>query len=473
MDSQVARAQATSSAAVIVTSNRRPSMATMPERIRDALAPGGALATTALAAKLHGRAWGRTGKMSDSPTLARFVKDRMGHPVGSRLGMEFRRDRLTWIVYVVIAWYAYLQAAPGLVIPHLRDELDLNYSAGGLHVAAFAAGSMVAGLISARLERVLGRRTLLWSAAVLMGAGAIGLTQGRVAEVTVGSVLMMGIGGGLLLVTIQAALADNHGERRGVALTEANVAASIGYVMLIGALSLTAALQAGWRVALLASLTVPALCWWSNRRVAIDAPPPSRVAQGRIPGVIWIAAGILFCTTAAEWSIIAWGATFVQEATEVSTDIAVALMAGYFGTVVVGRTLGSRLARRHDPARLLALALAVAAAGFAILWPSTGPAQALVGLLLLGIGLGNLYPMGTSVAIALAPAQAVLASGRVVVMTSFAGFLAPLTVGPLADATSLTTALVVVPVLLVLAAAGLALVRRLRSRDASPLGVNE
>jgi hypothetical protein len=30
--------------------------------------------------------------------------------------------------------------------------------------------------------------------------------------------------------------------------------------------------------------------------------------------------------------------------------------------VVAGRTLGSRLARRHDPARLLALALAVAAA---------------------------------------------------------------------------------------------------------------
>ena len=77
-----------------------------------------------------------------------------------------------------------------------------------------------------------------------------------------------------------------------------------------------------------------------------------------------------------------------------STDAAVALMAGYFGGVVAGRTLGSRLARRHDPARLLAFALAVAAAGFAVLWPSTGPAQALVGLSLLGIGLGNLFPMG-------------------------------------------------------------------------------
>src|ERR687892_1812437 len=107
--------------------------------------------------------------------------------------MEFGRDRLTWVAYVVLAWFAYLQAAPGLVIAHLRNELDLSYSAGGLHVAAFAAGSIVAGVGAARLERALGRRTLLWSAAALMGAGVLGLTTGRVVEVTIASVLVMGI----------------------------------------------------------------------------------------------------------------------------------------------------------------------------------------------------------------------------------------------------------------------------------------
>src|SRR3712207_798452 len=80
----------------------------------------------------------------------------------------FRRDRLTWVAYVLLAWIAYLQAAPGVVVAHLRDDLDLSYSTGGLHVAAFAAGAMIAGVISARLERALGRRTLLWSAAALM-----------------------------------------------------------------------------------------------------------------------------------------------------------------------------------------------------------------------------------------------------------------------------------------------------------------
>jgi len=300
-----------------------------------------------------------------------------------------------------------------------------------------------------------------------MGVAVIGLTAGRIAEVTVGSVLFMGFGGGLLLATIQAALADHHGRRTAVALAEANVAASIAYVLLIGVLSLTAVLHADWRLALLVPLVIPAVTWWANRRLSIDAPPPSRAAQGHLPAAFWIAATMLFCMTAAEWCITAWGATFVEDATGISSDSAVALMAGYFGGVVVGRTLGSRLAHRHDSARLLAFALGVAAAGFAVLWPSTGPAQALIGLSLLGIGLGNLFPMGLSVTVALAPERAGAASGRAVGVTSFAVLLAPLTVGTLADATSLTAALGVVPVALVLAAIGLALVRRGRVRASS------
>src|ERR671938_1532597 len=112
----------------------------------------------------------------------------------------FRRDRLTWVAYVMLAWFAYLQAAPGVVMPHLRDELHLSYSTGGLHIAAFAIGSAIAGLISSQLDRLVGRARLFWSSAVLLGVGMIGLTAGRVAVVTIGSVLLMGLGGGLLLV---------------------------------------------------------------------------------------------------------------------------------------------------------------------------------------------------------------------------------------------------------------------------------
>jgi fucose permease len=130
-------------------------------------------------------------------------------------------------------------------------------------------------------------------------------------------------------------------------------------------------------------------------------------------------------------------------------------MGGYFVGVLVGRVLGSRLARRHEPARLLAVALGVAALGFAVLWPATVPAQAVAGLALLGVGLGNLFPMAISVAVSLAPGLAGLASGRAVAMSAFSVLLAPLAVGALADATSLKAALLALPVLLGISAAAL------------------
>jgi hypothetical protein len=58
-------------------------------------------------------------------------------------------------------------------------------------------------------------------------------------------------------------------------------------------------------------------------------------------------------------------------------------------------------------------------------------------------------------------------------VTSFAGLLAPLAVGPLADATSLKAALGIVPIGLALAAAGLALVGRAQTRATCALETAE
>ncbi len=373
----------------------------------------------------------------------------------------FVRDSLTRVGYLMIAWFAYLQAAPGLVVPHLRDELGLSYLVGGLHVAAFAAGAVLAGTGSSWLEGRVGRQRVVWSGAVVLAAGTIALTAGRTVEETIAATLLMGIGGGLVLATAQAGLADHHGDQRTVALTEANVAASIAYLVLIGMFALMAALHAGWRAALLASLLVPVAVRWTHRGSTFDTAAPKEATGGRrLPRAFWVAALVLLCTTAAEWCVTAWGASFVEDVLDVSTDTAVSLMAGYFGGVLVGRVAGSRLARRFDPTRLLGWALAVAALGFVVMWPSVAPAQALVGLALLGVGLGNLFPLGVSLAVTLAPDQAGAASGRAVAVASLAVLVAPLLVGTLADAGSLKSALTVVPVLLALATTGLIVVRR-------------
>ncbi len=381
----------------------------------------------------------------------------------------FHRDRVTWTLYVLLGWFAYLQAAPGLLVPRLRDELGFGYGVGGLHVAAFAAGTTLAGALSGRLERALGRTRLLWCAASVMATGALLLTVARVPAGTVGSIAVMGFGGGLVLATVQVGLAEHHPDRRAVALTEANVAAAASYLVLVGALLLATALGLGWRAAVIVSLAVPVTAWLANRGPMVEPARVEAVADGgRLPMAFWVAAAMLMCATAAEWCVAAWGATFVQQALGSSADVAVAVMGGYFAGVLGGRVLGSRLSRRHDPARLFAGALVLAVAGFATVWPSTSPVWSAVGMVLLGVGLGNLFPMGLSIAVSLAPGRTPAASGRVVLMTSTAILLAPLTVGTLAEATSLRAALAAVPVLVVMAAVALVAVRRARRPAAAP-----
>src|SRR3954452_15636271 len=377
------------------------------------------------------------------------------------MSSRLTRDRLTWVAYALLGWFAFLQAAPGQVVPHLRDELGLSYAVGGLHVAAFAGGSVLSGLLFSRWETRLGRREVLWGGATVLGVGTAGLTVGTAVPVTVGSILVMGFGGGLVLAAVQALLADHHGELRTVALTEANVAASVSYVVLIGAFSLTAVLHLGWRAALWSSLLVPLALGAAHRRLPVDSPHATDEVDGqRLPAVFWVAAGVLMCASAAEWCVNSWAATFLGDGVGLSTDAAVSLMAAYFSGVVAGRIVGSRLAHRYAPSRLLASALAIALAGFAVLWISTAPVPAALGLAVLGLGLGNTFPMGLALALSLAPDRSGVASARVVTLTSLAVLLAPLSVGTLADATSLKAALTVVPALMALAALGLLAVRR-------------
>jgi hypothetical protein len=115
---------------------------------------------------------------------------------------------------------------------------------------------------------------------------------------------------------------------------------------------------------------------------------------------------------------------------------------------------------------LFGAALGVTLVGFTVLWPAPTSAQAAVGLTLLRVGLGNLFPMGLSIAIALARGASAAASGRAVLVTA-AVLLAPLTVGALADAASLKLALGVVPAMAVMAATLLAFVRRARTAAAT------
>jgi MFS family permease len=282
--------------------------------------------------------------------------------------------------------------------------------------------------------------------------------------------MIMGLCGTLTLVGAQAALADRHGEQRAVALSEANVAASLGAMTVPLLAGAGEAAGAGWRLALAAGVGGGALLAWRvrSRGVTEDggARPDDEAPAAGLPGRARVSLALVFCAVCAEWSVAFWGATFADDEVGLRATAAVALSSVFFGAMLLGRLAASALARRHGPARLVAGSLALALAGFPLLWTAGATVPAAAGFLLVGLGIGGLFPLSVALTFAAAPGRSTLASARAVTAGSVAILSAPFVLGQVADAAGLRAAFGLVPVFLLCAAVALAVLAGPRARPA-------
>jgi len=303
-----------------------------------------------------------------------------------------------------------------------------------------------------------------------MAVGALLLILSPSVFGTVPAAFAMGICGAQVLVTSQALLSDRHGEWSAVAISESNVTASacaISAPLLVGA---SAASGLGWRAALAlpaVALVLLAAGFFSRpldppRNATDDAP-----ANGRtLPPRYWAFWTLVALGVASEWCVAYWGADFLAYGTGLSRPAAATSLTACFVAMLAGRIASSRLARTLPPTVLLIATLCTALLGFPLFWLSPGIVFTLAGLFITGLGIGSIYPLGISAAIASAPDNSDAAAARLAVGGGGAILVAPFFLGALADRVGIGSAFgIVVPMLL--AAASLALIAGRKERDTS------
>ena len=385
---------------------------------------------------------------------------------------SFARTDVTWAAYLLLGYFGYLQAVLGPVMPFLRHDLRLSYAAGGLHFSAFAAGMIVAGLTGARITAWLGRPVVFWGGAVGMAVGAVMVVVGGRLALTVAGAGVMGLLGTLLLVTIQAVLSDQHGPYRTRALTEANIGASLASALAALLVGLCQGVGLGWRAALLIPIALFMLIAARYRRAPL--PPRAAVAAHghkpatRLPLLFWLYWVVVVFSVAAEWSLTFWGTDYLHHVVALDTGVAATVMGLYLFGTVLARVLGSRLTRAIPSATLLVAAIGVALAGFFVFWLAPHGLLTFAGLAVTGLGIANLFPLGLATGLGIAPASSDTTSARISLGAGLAIFVAPLSLGGVADHVGIRAAYGVVPLLLCAAGAAalgaLALGRRQRRR---------
>lgn len=378
------------------------------------------------------------------------------------------RDRLTVALngtFVTWGWFLY---AFSPAVPLLAREQDVSRAIAGLHGTALAVGTVLTGLVSERVSRVLGRRRQILVGTSVTSLGVLLLLTGPGLAATLTASVIAAIGGNLTLAAAQTALVEHHGPLGPTAVAEGN-----GYATTVGllaplALGLTVGAGLGWRPTLALTIGMALVSALLLARVPADGALGRPVAvehaegAGAFDRAYWPLWTAMVSGVAIEFVTTFWSSDLVRERTGASASVATAAVAALLGGMTVSRFATGRLARRRPPEQLLVASYGVAVVGWLVLWTATVPALAVLGLFIAGVGYGLHYPVAIALVIRAAGKRPDRGQAIALLGTGVAVGLAPFLLGAAADAVGPHTAFLLVPLLCVVAAACVLSVARSR-----------
>ncbi len=365
----------------------------------------------------------------------------------------FQRDRFTWLAYCLLAFYGYYLNLLGPITPFLKEELNLSYTISSLHFTAFAVGILLIGLSGHVVIRRIGRWHALWIGAFGLSLGALVLLAGQSPAITIGAAFGMGLIGSLILVIVPSALSDRHGEQRAVALSEANVIASLVATTAPLLVGWFAPLPGGWRLALGMAAFVPILLRLGFGRVTL---PPSATRQEQaasikrpLPFLYWVYWVAIVLAVSVEFCMIFWSADYLENSLGLPKVDAAQAVSLFLAAMIVGRLAGSRLVQHFSAQSVIIGSIVVAGVGFLTFWRASNVTLGLAGLFITGLGVASLYPLILSLAIGAASDNTIQASARATLASGTAILALPLVLGRLADMVGIRQAYGVVAILLI------------------------
>lgn len=388
--------------------------------------------------------------------------------------MSYRRDRFTWLAFIALLIFGVLNSVLGPALPYLRAQEDLSYLQASAYQVAFAVGGGLAGLLGTRHNRIAGRAAIMRIGLAGMGAAGIGIGFGSFYGVTVAAALLMSLFGTSALIRLWAALADQHGRWRAIAMTEGEVSVSMGGVLAPLLLAALAATVLGWSAAFAIVAIAVAVVVVALNPAHIPAQPrrpkpvPRPAAQGRarrLPATLVLA----FSIVALEWCLSFWLASYLNDDVGLGREVAVAMAGVFYAAMLAGRLCASRLARTAASERLIGGSLLLICAGLPVLLAAHGPTAAGIGVAVLGVGLGPTFPLVSALHVGVLQARdggagSTTAVAQRLITGSGAQILGPLLVGVIAQAGGLRRGLIALTGFVVLGI--IALVRHLRRAEA-------
>ncbi|MFF1302471.1 MFS transporter [Streptomyces sp. NPDC058307] len=353
-------------------------------------------------------------------------------------------------------------------IPAIKEQTGASASALGLALLGVSAGAVITMMLTGRLCRRYGTRRVTVVCAVLLSL-SVALPPLTHSAPALGAVLLVfGAAYGSINVAFNSAAVDLVAALRRPIMPSFHAAFSLGGMLGAGLGGLVAGSLSPTRHLLgltVIGLLVTAVAGRTLLRIQPPTPPqdtPQHKSAPRPPGTrtrgLVVTFGLIaLCTAYGEGALADWSALHLEHDLDATPGVAAVGYSCFALAMTIGRLTGTRLLERLGQTRTLVGGGTVAALGMLLgaLAPSVW--AALLGFMITGLGLANLFPVAVERAGRLAGPDGVAIASTL----GYGGMLlGPPAIGFMADWFSLPVALTSVAALAATAAVIAALTRR-------------
>lgn len=369
---------------------------------------------------------------------------------------KLERDKFFWTIALQTLVVNFFLGGFGPAQPLLRTDQGTSLTIAGLHGTAMGAASILAGFINPWISHKFGRANAGWIGLAIFTGGLISLAFLQPVPLTILAAGVAGLGVSTVINTFVTSFNGHYKAMAPIAVAQANGIASIGYVF--GTFTIgTIAQQAPefWRLGLLIILPLAFYLFFFLRDKSEEPHVPHNDGpqSGKLSRAFWISWFGFIATISTEFATSFWAAALVRDRTDASAAIStIAIMA--LGTGMgLGRFFGGRVMHKLSLDHQLLTILGLQLVGFFGLWLSHNLAISMAMLLLSGLGISMQFALTSLRLISHSEGRPDLAIGKSSLAAGIAIGGAPFLLGVFGDSFGISRAYLMVPVLIVIAAA--------------------
>ncbi len=333
----------------------------------------------------------------------------------------------------------------GPITAFIAAALLLSDSEAGLHSVGLALGLIMAGLTTARLDRVIGTARVHIAALVALGLSFVLLAWAPALAVTLVGAFGCGLGFGVMLAHINQTLTAGGGPLARVRTARGTLIAQIAGLLVPVVIAIGALVGLSWSIVVLPLLLLVALSlvFTRGRRYR---PLPLANVSARLSRPYWTAWLLVVAVGAFESAITFWSSPLVERQAGVPLEEAALAFSAFLGGMIVSRFgLSLPAVGRFDPIVLMRIGLAGVVLGSLVAWASTAVVLSMAAFFAAGMASGVLFPLGLALTMETSPGQPQAASSRLVLGPGLGLLVTPLVLGMAADAVGVDVAWLMVP----------------------------